>query len=169
MKTLVKIFIIINAMLIVAVATGQHFDKDYQLNKYSYFSMGSSYAKVPHIKEFTPNVIATAGVFYNGFDVSLNYEYVKLTPDYHSYFAQVMYRPFTIRKFEFLAGVKYGRIIRETEGTYSYLGFTGEIRYNINKFFISLQSNYDRRGDILYKWGGKHWKYTTHLKIGIKI
>jgi hypothetical protein len=167
-KTILIIFLAIGI-----TAQAQIFDKDYNDKSYAYFSVGSSYATTPHTNNFTPNGIFSAGVFWNVFDISLNYEYVKLTPDYHSYYTQALVRPFTIRQFEFLIGAKYGRIIRVDEGTYNYFGGTGEIRYNIHhcKLFISLQGNYDRRGDILYKWGNDsdYWKYTTHLKIGIKL
>ena len=166
-KTILILFLAIGI-----TAQAQIFDKDYNDKSYAYFSVGSSYAKTPHTNNFTPNGILTAGVFWNVFDISLNYEYVKLTPDYHSYYTQALVRPFTIRQFEFLVGAKYGRIIRGDEGTYNYLGGTGEVRWNFgDKWFISLQGNYDRRGDILYKWGNNsdYWKYTTHLKIGIKL
>jgi len=142
-----------------------------QDKQYAYASVGSSYAKTPYTNNFTPNGIVTVGVRYELADISINYEYVKLTPEYHSYFLQAQIIPLDIHNFEFGAGMKYGRIIRGDIGTYNYFGFNGEIRATYNKFFISLMGSYDYRGDIRYVWGDNsdYWKYTTHLKIGIKI
>ena len=171
MEKIIRIILIINAMLFVTIASSQVFDKDYNDKSYAYFSIGSSYAKVPHTNEFTPNGIVTAGVFYNVFDISINYEYVKLTPDYHSYYAQAMVRPFTYKKLEPLAGLRYGRIIRVDEGTYNYFGVVAELRYNFNKFFVSLEGDLSYRGDIRYVWGDNsdYWKLSSHIKFGIKI
>ena len=168
---IIKVIIILNALLVVTIATGQdHFGHE-QDKQYAYVSVGSSYAVTPHTNNFTPNGIVTAGVRYELVDVSLNYEYVKLTPDYHSYFAQVQIMPLDIHNFEFGAGMKYGRIIRVDEGTFNYFGFNGEVRATYNKFFISLIGSYDYRGDIRLMWGDNsdYWKFSSHLKIGIKI
>jgi hypothetical protein len=165
-KTILIIFLAIGI-----TAQAQIFDKDYNVKSYAYFSAGSSYATTPHTNNFTPNGIVTAGVFWNVFDVSINFEYVDLEPDYFSYTSQVLVRPFTYRKFEPLIGLSYGRVIRVDEGTYNYFGVVGEIRYNISKFFVSLTGDYSYRGDIRYVWGDNsdYLKLSSHLKLGIKI
>ena len=133
---------------------------------YSYFAIGSSSATVPHTNELTLNGIVTAGAFYNIFDISINYEYVNLTPKYHSYFVGVQVRPIYYKGIEALMGVKYGRVIRD--GTYLYAGVNGELRYG-KKFFVSLVGSYDYRSDIHSMWDKDYFVYTTHLKVGIKI
>ena len=123
---IMRLIIILNALLITVIATGQNFGYE-QDKQYSYFAIGSSAATIPHTNKLTPNGILTAGVRYNLVDISLNYEFVRLTPDYHSYFAQVQLIPLDIHNFEFGAGMKYGRIIRVEKGTYNYYGFNGEV------------------------------------------
>ena len=72
-----------------------------------------------------------------------------------------------IKGIEMLVGFKYGRIIRKPSA-YRYAGVNGELRYG-KKLFISLQGNYDYRGDIHYVWEKDYFVWTTHLKIGIKL
>tara|TARA_R110002012_G_scaffold300532_1_gene500379 strand:+ start:542 stop:1027 length:486 start_codon:yes stop_codon:yes gene_type:complete len=140
---------------------GYNQDKDYK-----YVSLGSSYAKTPQTTDYTPNFILTIGARYNLIDISINYEYVKLSPDYHSYFAQVQIVPLDLHNYEFLLGAKYGRVLRDV--TYFYSGFNGEIRAKFNWFILSLTGSYDYRGDLEI-YNSSSWRFTSHFKIGYKF
>lgn len=174
MKTkdnIMKLIIILNALLITVIASGQHFRYE-QDKQYSYFSIGSSAATTPHTNDLVLNGIATAGVRYELIDISINYEYVNIQPNYHSYFAQLQVMPLDIHNFEFGIGGRYGRIIRPTKGTFNYFGVNGEIRFTPwkkSKIYLSLMGSYDYRGDIRIMWGDDYWKFSSHFKIGIKV
>jgi len=168
MKTQRILQIILYTLLLIGVhkvGSAQTFGYE-QSKDYAYILVGSSYAKTPHTNNYTPNAVATIGARYKLIDISVNYEYVHLKPGYHSYFAQLQIVPFEIHNYEFLIGGKYGRIIRGY--TYFYSGVNGEVRAKFNWFIVSLCGSYDYRGDLeIYE--SSNWKYTTHLKIGIKL
>jgi len=159
-KTILIIFLVIG-ITSQSQTFGYKKDKDY-----TYIMAGSSYAKIPHTKEYTPNFILTTGARYNLVDISINYEYVKLNPDYHSYFAQLQIAPLDIHNYEFLIGCKYGRVLRDA--TYFYSGFNGEVRAKFNWLILSITGSYDYRGD-LEMYSSSNWKFNSNLKIGYKF
>ena len=160
--------LILLLLLIGTTATAQYRRQPLNDN-YAYFALGTSAATIPHTDILIANGIFTAGVRDRLFDVSINYEYVNLKPKYHSYFIGLQVIPLTLGNFEFGIGGKYGRVIRESEGVYTYAGGNAETRFTVKNFFISLVGNYDYRGDIHSQWGKDYFVYTTNIKIGIKI
>lgn len=161
MKKIILILFLVIGITTQSQTFGHNQDKDY-----TYILVGTSYAKTPHTKNYTPNFIVTAGARYNLLDISINYEYVKLKPDYHSYFAQLQIVLLEIHNYEFLIGGKYGRVIRDM--TYFYSGVNGEIRAKFNWFIVSLSGSYDYRGDLEI-YNSSNWKFTSHLKVGYKF
>jgi len=149
---------------------------------YAYFQLGSSSATEPHTDRLILNGIFTAGVRYKITDISINYEYYNLKPDFHSYFIGVQVIPFSLGNFEFGTGIKYGKLLRNDLGVYNYYGLTAETRYTFKKkhrrhvkeptFFVSLAGSKDYRGDIHQFWADNYWDafvYSVYLKLGIKL
>lgn len=169
--------------MIVFLVIGMNINAQWSVQDktYPYASVGFSSATIPNQtpKEYILNTVITVGVRDRLFDVSLNYEYANLVPKYHSYFVSAQVIPITTKKFEFGAGLKYGRIIREDTqaenqgGTYNYHGVFGEVRYTVWKgVFFSLVGSANYRGDIAYIWEQTYfdsYKWSTHLKIGYKF
>jgi len=168
-------------LLIGITANAQY--RTFKLNDtYSYFQLGSSTATEPHTDKLILNGIFTAGVRYKMVDISINYEYADLAPDFHSYFIGLQIIPLSLGNFEFGIGGKYGRLLRDGDGVFNYYGITAETRYTFKKkhkrhkkeptFFISLAGSEDYRGDIHEYWANDYWDafvYSVYFKIGIKL
>ena len=174
-----KVLIII--LLIGFTATSQY--RVQPLNDiYQYFQVGSGYAVKPHTNNLIINGILTAGVRYKMVDVSISYEYVDLIPEFHAYSIGVQVIPVSFGNFEMGTGIRYGKLLRNKDGTFDYYGVTAETRYTFKKrykrhrkeptFFIALCGRYEYRGDIHEYWEDT-WKdsfvESVDIKLGIKL
>ena len=151
-----KITATIIVMLFTIMANAQMDDR--------YFTIGSNYA-IDKDNNFVLNAVAGAGITYNGFDISINAEYVNFEDSYLSYFAQLGYALEPIDKLYIIPQLKWGMIDRDSQGTALYFGVGTEARYHLGMLFVSLVPSIDKRPDI----GNSDYRFNLHFKLGINL
>lgn len=76
---------------------------------------------------------------------------------------------FKYNDFNPYIGGRLGFIKRGKENPYSTYGAEAGIDYTLGKFLVGLRSTYDLRNDFKYYGANSDWRFSTFVKIGVKI